>query len=192
MKKKKKGKLTRLKFKYPARLVGNYNPGDAQIALGLLLLSIQSEVKSDIDATTPLYTKALHSKMVAGITGDILDKDYDNPKTLVKKIARVIKKKAKIASVELSVNDAYQNLNRGELLGAEASKQATIKRWVTQFDSKTRSWHDTMDHQERDLKDRFTVPYPGGVDYLKAPKIPPISNANFINCRCYVQYAIIE
>ena len=172
---KKKGKLTRINITKPTRLVGNYNPQDALRRLATMLTLLQAEVVFDIEQTTHLFTKVLLAKMVSGITDSILNKDYDKPKTLVKKIKKVIKKKSKIASVELSVNDAYQNLNRGELLGAEASGQNTVKRWVTQFDSKTRSWHDTVNYQERELKERFTVPYPSGTDYLKAPKIPPIS-----------------
>lgn len=190
--KKRKGKLTRVKVVKPSALIGSYLPTEALKRLNTLIAAISSEIAIDIQETTQMFHRSLYKRMVDGIKDEVLNKEYTSPAKLNKAIARVLKKKAKLATIELSTNDAYQNLNRGELLGAEATGQPTVKQWITQFDSRTRSWHDTVNYQERTLKERFTVPYPGGTDYLKAPKIPPISPSNFINCRCSVQYAIIE
>ena len=191
MAKRKRGRLSPVKVLNPVALIGNYNPMDSVKEIERLLKEIQSEVVSEINSTTQLFSKSLVEGMVNGVRHSVLDSDYESADKLIKKLHKVLKKKAKISAIELSVNDAYQNLNRGELLGAQATKQKIRKQWITQFDTKTRRWHSRVNYQERKLKDKFTVPYPGGMDYLKAPKIPPISVENFINCRCSVQYVVI-
>ena len=192
-KKKRRGKLTRVRIESPAVFAGQYNPMDSLKEINKLLREIASEVAYDVEQTTPLFNKSLLSGMGNAVKHSVLDADYSSADKLIKKLSKVLKKKAKLYAIEVAVNDAYQNLNRGELLGAQATKQKTVKQWITQFDSKVRSWHARVNYQERELNQRFTVPIPkGGVDYLKAPKIPPISVENFINCRCSVQYAIIK
>ena len=192
MKKKRKGKLTRVKIKRQSIFGNRYEPNQSKIALDNLLRQIHNDILEDIEKTSINFANSLYKKIVKGIEDDVLKKEYKDANALIKAIGKVIQKKAKMATIELSVNDAYQNLNRGELIGAKSSGLKTRKRWVTQFDSRTRSWHDIVNYQEKKLDEKFVVPYPGGTDFLDAPKIPPIAPSNFINCRCSAQYVIIE
>ena len=188
--KKQRAKFRPIKIKKPAELTGNYNNFNALKELSTRLAEISAEVDYELKQQEELFNSGLVKRLVTSGLGEILDKEFSSPERLILKLSLFFKKQIKKQAMEQAVNDAYQQVNRGEVMAAESSNVNTLKRWVTQFDSKVSSWHSAVNHQHRRLNQNFTVPHPKGVDQLKAPKIPPISVENFINCRCFVEYEV--
>ena len=137
----------------------------------------------------------LHKK-VQNATSEILKKEYTSKTALLRDLKKVIKKTVNKSALTVSVNDAYKQLNEAELSAAQSAAGASnirkVKYWVTRFDRKTRSWHDAVNHQHKKINELFVVQFPNGTDYLKGPKIPPISFENFVNCRCTMQFSVVK
>ena len=191
-KKKKRARFIPIKITSPTELVNGFNPFNAFKELTIELARIEDEVDYERKQIETAFLNKLVKRFTNTAGSKILDETYNDPKKLLKQLEKYVTKESKKIALEQSVNDAYLQMNRGELLAAKASGVRTVKMWITQFDSKVRGWHDAVNHQTRKLKDTFTVPHPNGVDQLKAPKIPPISVENFINCRCFVRYEVVK
>ena len=191
-KRKKRGKFIPLNIKNPSVLLEHYNNFDSLMELTSILEEIKQEAIDAVRESTRLFKESFTKHSAKKIGDKVLSETYNDPKKLIKEVTKILKDKAKIGAIQLSINDAFQNLNRGELIAAKASKLSTVKTWRTQFDSRVREWHAQVNFLEVLVGEKFTVPYPKGVDYLEGPKIPPISVENFINCRCYLEYSIIE
>ena len=178
-----------LKIKSKRELL-KYNSGQAQKKLAEYLKNFTVELAQEYaehidtsfrDLSAGLY-RIVEKQLNRGLSGLLL----------IRAIEAGVKKVLKQTAKNIAKNDAYAQVNKGELAGGYASDLNTLKVWKTQFDSKTRNWHDRVNGQGVLVNDRFTVPYPGGVDYLSAPKQPPISGANYVNCRCFTEYEIIK
>ena len=141
------------------------------------------------EQSTQEFTDSLKKSITAQIQ-KILDQDYDNPKMLYRKLSKGITQTIKKQTLKQALSDAYQQVNRGEELAVRYSKTRLVKIWTTQFDDRVREWHAAVHGQVRRQDSKFRVDYPGGTDYLRGPKIPPISIQNWINCRCFMEFKV--
>ena len=193
IKKKRRAKFTPIIVESPysnKKRWSVYNYEDSVINLNKLLRELDNEINEKLKETSKAFMNSVREDSIKAIKDNILNKDYSDPKTLFKKIDKVLKKVYRRKAIQLSINDAYEQLNRGEELALQANAMNMAKTWVTQFDGKVREWHARVHNQTRLKTKLFTVVYPGGTDMLKGPKIPPISPANFINCRCFMEFRV--
>ena len=192
-KNKRRAKFTPIKVENPysnRERWAVYNYEDSLISINTLLRELSNEIEESLRETSRAFVAGLQKEAIKAIQDNILREDYSNPRTLFKKIDKVLKDVTKREAIRISINDAYEQLNRGEEIALQATELNMAKTWVTQFDSKVRMWHVAVHNQTRLKKDLFTVKYPGGIDHLKGPKIPPISPSNFINCRCFMEFLV--
>ena len=121
--------------------------------------------------------------------------DITDIKKLKREILKNLKKKAKTNGNIISINDAYEQLNRAQLKASKGAQKAgipQIKKWVTQFDHRVRSTHSMVNHQGREINQEFDLPNPkGGIESAECPKDPNLSKANRNNCRCFMENEII-
>lgn len=115
----------------------------------------------------------------------------DMKRQLAIKVKQTIDTHAKL----ISLNDIHEQVNRGELTAGESASKAGLKqfkKWITQFDTRVRDWHDVVNHQTREMQDYFDVPVgtTGMVEKAESPKAPGMSALNSRNCRCYMEYEV--
>ena len=89
--------------------------------------------------------------------------------------------------------EATNAANQGIMASARDifGENSLEKEWIASGDSRTRSFsrgdkaeHLAMDGTRVDYKERFSVPYSGGVDLMLHPGDPSAHAVNVINCRC--------
>ena len=89
--------------------------------------------------------------------------------------------------------EATNAANQGIMASARDifGENSLEKEWIASGDSRTRSFsrgdkaeHLAMDGTRVDYKERFSVPYSGGIDLMLHPGDPSAHAVNVINCRC--------
>lgn len=170
--------------------ITNFNFERAKKELEKTLKQELAELKGKLAELRPNFQKDLQRRL-KGAAGKITYQERTN-KRILRELRASFRREIKKFSKHAALNSAGESLNKGEVLGMKAAKVRALKQWISRFDDKVRNWHDQVNFQTRKVKDRFSVPYPGGVDRLVAPKVAPISPANFFNCRCVVFYKTIK
>lgn len=102
----------------------------------------------------------------------------------------ILKKKVKRVTKANILNARFAAYSKAEWAVIKSSRFTGLKTWFSQFDLKVRNGHDLLNHKSIPIQKRFRAIYFRGVDWLYAPKIPPISPENLINCRCWCRYQI--
>ena len=200
MPKKRKRKTTKRRAKFlhiekePGATMGDYDYKESIANIKRILVKYKTEFLREKHQSTELFTKDLKKSITQDIQ-NILSVPHTNKQKLFRALSKKVSKTIKRKTLQQAINDAYQQVNRGEELAIRHSSQRTAKIWTTQFDDRVREWHSAVHGQARLQNQKFRVPYPmkgggDGVDYLDGPKIPPISVANWINCRCFMTFKV--
>ena len=192
-KKKKAKKKRRAKFfkvrKEPGATAGDYDYKESMASINRIINEYRVEFEDEFAQSTRKMIEDIKKTATQKIQ-EILDIEFENKNLLIKKLNKTIKKVIKKSVLRQAINDAFQQVNRGEELAMANVNLKCIKAWMTQFDDRVREWHVEMHNKKVPQDKLFKVDYPGGTDFLKGPKIPPISVANFINCRCFLEFWI--
>ena len=188
------GKFIRIKLKNKKAL--------KEVSLSLLEDSIKDEILlllaetlSEFDNYKDLITDNLSKKILNKISKIIEDEELSE-KQKKRQILNLVQREIKNTAEKIAFNDTFDNVNKTEFRSAKAGERVgikKIKKWITQFDSRVRPWHDIVNHQTRKNNDFFDVPVgnTGAVDKARHPKASGMSPLNYNNCRCYVEYEII-
>ena len=167
----------------------NYDRAKAIERLNKAMKEEISKLKTALTELRPNFEKDLKKRLMSGVDKISFDKAAN--KRILRELRAALTKQVKNYAKYRALDSAGQSLNNGESLGMVATNVQSVKQWISRFDDKVRNWHDKVNFQTKKTTGRFVVPYPGGTDYLSAPKVPPISPANFFNCRCVVFYKTI-
>ena len=187
-KKKRKAKFLAIKKGRGATLK-RYDYKESIKSIQSTLKKIRAQREEELRETSAQFRSSVQKSVTEQIQ-DILKEGELDPKILIRRLKKKIRRAIKRSALRQSLNDAYLQVNRGEELAINAVRQEFTKSWMTQFDDRVREWHAAVHNQKRRKNKLFRVPYPGGVDELHGPKIPPISVQNFINCRCFMEFRI--
>ena len=171
--------------------LAKYTPTQANRELNNFLKELKKEIDNEMREFVNQDFDWIHESSRKKVD-NILQKDFTSARALKNELKRALKKTVYNRLKQSAENDAFKALNKAELLASKASAIRQLKYWVSRFDAIVRPWHDAVNHQHKPVGDKFVVPYPGGVDYLDGPKIPPISSANFMNCRCFMEFEVVK
>ena len=188
VKKKRKARFLAIKRTKGASLE-TYDYRESIKSIKATLKRLRAQIDEELDLSSQAFRASVNNKVTQRIQAILSEGELD-PKVLLRRLKKEMRTTIKKSALRQSINDAYQQVNRGEelALNAVVANQEFLKVWQTQFDSRVRDWHAAVHGQKRKKNELFRVPYPGGVDELHGPKIPPISVQNFINCRCFMEF----
>ena len=189
----KKAKFIRIRVKN-RKTLENADLDNVSEEIKSQLFLLLAEMDQTFEFYQDIINNSLSQKMLRKISK--INAEDITPAQKVRKMKVGVAKVGHNLAKSLASSDVHQQVNQAELQCAQAAAAAGVtqfKKWVTQFDSRVRPWHDVIMHQTRHTKDYFDVPVAetGMVDKAKHPKSQNMHQLNFMNCRCFMEFEIV-
>ena len=170
------------------RTVQDFSLPQKKIELHREVVQTGNHIRENLKTLTEIQDA--YNDMMSKFVEELDQFEADWTKEL-KKTSRKMRRKNKQYSKSISRNSSQAGFQRGELAGAKVSKQLLYKKWDGTLDKKQRPWHADMEGKTILANKKFEVRFPGGVDYMPAPKVNA-SPANYYNCRCVLIYQVVR